>query len=94
MMKLKHIIPSIIVGCGLTVLTSCNDYLDKLPDDRATVDTKEKVAKLISSAYPTVSTILISEISSENAQSPKTKLSHKYVLQYQDIRTWFCQLPL
>ena len=75
MMKLKHIIPSIIVGCGLTVLTSCNDYLDKLPDDRATVDTKEKVAKLISSAYPTVSTILISEISSDDVTDNGRKYS-------------------
>ena len=65
-MKLKYIIPSIVAACGLATFTSCNDYLDKLPDDRATVDTKEKVAKLITSAYPETSTILISEISSDN----------------------------
>ena len=35
---------------GLSILafsfgmTSCNDYLDKMPDDRATVDTEEKAA--------------------------------------------------
>lgn len=32
-------------------LTSCNDYLDKLPDDRAEVNTEEKVNKLLVSAY-------------------------------------------
>lgn len=67
MIRLKYSISTIILSCGITVaLTSCNGYLDKLPDDRATIDTKEKVSKLITSAYPTVSTILVSEISSDN----------------------------
>lgn len=67
MIQLKYSISNILIGCSLAVvLSSCNDYLDKLPDDRATIDTKEKVSKLITSAYPTVSTILVSEISSDN----------------------------
>ena len=64
MIKIKNLTPALLVFS--MAVTSCNDYLDKLPDDRATVDTKNKVSKLITSAYPTVSTILISEISSDN----------------------------
>lgn len=30
---------------SLFALTACNDYLDKLPDDRAEVNTAEKVEK-------------------------------------------------
>ena len=67
MIQLKYSISNILMGCSLAVVfSSCNDFLDKLPDDRATVNTKEKVSKLITSAYPTVSTILMSEISSDN----------------------------
>ena len=41
---------------GLSILafsfgmTSCNDYLDTLPDDRAEVDTETKVAQFLVSA--------------------------------------------
>ena len=56
-------------------VTSCNDYLDKLPDDRAIIDSKTKVSKLITSAYPTVSTILVSEISSDNVTDNGKKYS-------------------
>jgi len=48
------------------MLTSCNDWLDKLPDDRATVDTKEKVAQLLVSAYPEQSVDYMMELSSDN----------------------------
>ncbi len=67
MRSIKHIIPCLMVGCvAVVALTSCDEYLDKLPDDRATVNSVEKVTKLVTSAYPTSSTILISEISSDN----------------------------
>ena len=72
MIKIKKITFALLHSCTPALLvfsmavTSCNDFLDKLPDDRATVNTREKVGKLVTSAYPTVSTILISEISSDN----------------------------
>ncbi len=59
---------------GLSILalslgmTSCNDYLDKLPDDRAEVDTETKVAQFLVSAYPTKSADLIMEHASDNIQ--------------------------
>lgn len=48
------------------VFQSCDEYLDKLPDDRATLDTSEKITKLAASAYPQASTILMAEMSSDN----------------------------
>jgi len=72
MIKIKKLTFALLHSCTPALLvfsmavTSCNDFLDKLPDDRATVNTREKVGKLVTSAYPTVSTILISEISSDN----------------------------
>lgn len=64
MIKINKLTPALLLFS--IAVTSCNDYLDKLPDDRAIIDTKTKVSKLITSAYPTVSTILVSEISSDN----------------------------
>ena len=46
---------------------SCGDFLDTVPDDRIELDSKDKVTKMLVSAYPTVSTMLISELSSDNA---------------------------
>lgn len=45
---------------------SCDNYLDEMPDNRAEVDSKEKVAKLLVSAYPGASPILLGEYSSDN----------------------------
>lgn len=47
-------------------LVACDSYLDKLPDDRAEIDTESKVTKLLVSAYPQVSSIVIAELSSDN----------------------------
>lgn len=52
-----------IVG---TAMASCNEYLDKLPDDRADVNTLEKVQKLNTSAYPQGSANLVLEMLSDN----------------------------
>lgn len=57
---------NILIGISLLGLMSCNSFLDTMPDNRAEVDTKEKVRKLLVSAYPTTSYILSSELSSDN----------------------------
>ena len=81
MIKIEKTTSALLRSCAPALiafslaLTSCNDYLDKLPDDRATINTKEKVAKLITTAYPTVSTILVSEISSDNVTDNGKKYS-------------------
>ncbi len=63
-MKIKNIA---LIAAALTVsLASCNKWLDVMPDNRAEVDTKEKVEKLLVSAYPENAYIMMSELSSDN----------------------------
>lgn len=50
----------------LLVLFSCNEYLDKLPDNRTTLDSKEKIKKILVSAYSNVPYSLVTELSSDN----------------------------
>lgn len=51
---------------SLSLLTSCDEYLDKLPDDRAEVNTIDKINNIITSAYPQCSSIFLAEMSSDN----------------------------
>ncbi len=61
-MKAKYL----FLGLAALSLASCDDYLDKLPDDRAELNTEEKITLLLTSAYPTHNTMLLAEISSDN----------------------------
>lgn len=56
-----------LLACAsLALTTSCNDYLDKLPDDRAEVNNLTKAANLLVSAYPAQSPDLLMEYSTDN----------------------------
>ena len=48
MIRKYIILPFIALGI---CLTSCNDFLDKLPDDRAEMNAQDKVTQLLVSAY-------------------------------------------
>lgn len=63
-MKFKHT-ATFLAALALTV-TSCNDFLDELPDNRTEVTTADQVTKLLVSAYPTASWNMIAEYSSDN----------------------------
>jgi hypothetical protein len=58
MMKNK-IYQMFAMGLGVLALSSCNDYLDKLPDERAELDSDLKITQLLVSAYPTVNNVLV-----------------------------------
>jgi len=47
-------------------LASCNDFLDKLPDNRTEANTVEKVQKLLVAAYPTHDHMAFTEYGSDN----------------------------
>lgn len=49
------------IALGAFALSSCDSFLDKLPDDRAEIDTKEKIKNLLVDAYPTNSNVMIME---------------------------------
>jgi hypothetical protein len=52
-----------IAGC---CLFSCDDFLDKMPDNRTLLDAPEKIKELLTSSYPTGNYSLIAELGSDN----------------------------
>lgn len=56
----------LLFAAGMMALTSCNSYLDELPDDRAEVNSIEKVKQFLVSAYPTHSPLFIFNESSDD----------------------------
>lgn len=69
------------------ILISCNDFLDTMPDDRAEINTVDKVTSLLVSAYPTGSAQLIAEMSSDNALDNGV-LYAPYVQEQEDAYLW------
>lgn len=72
-------------------LTSCNDFLDKLPDDRAELDTQDKISKFLVSAYVNNLPDFIFEISSDNVldngTAYKAQPNQDKIYHWQDVET-------
>lgn len=71
-------------------LTSCNEWLDVMPDNRAEVDTAEKVEKLLVSAYPENAYIMMAEVSSDNVDdfgedSPYVNRLYTQIYQWDEV---------
>lgn len=49
-----------------TLLSSCDSFLDKLPDSRTLVDNEDKITSLLVSAYPSTTPLLITEFATDN----------------------------
>lgn len=64
-MKNKYLGLSVIV-LGMT-FTSCDDFLDKLPDNRMELSSVENVKDLLVSAYANVNPAYLAEMYSDNA---------------------------
>ena len=69
------------------ILISCNDFLDTMPDDRAEVNTVDKITSLLVSSYSTNSGQLIAEMSSDNALD-NGKLHTSYNQEQEDSYLW------
>lgn len=54
------------LAAGMLALASCDSYLDKLPDDRAEVNSLDKAKKFLVSAYPNHSPNFVFYMSSDN----------------------------
>jgi len=67
-MKRNNIIYNVGVAAALMLsFASCDSYLDEMPDNRAEVDSEEKIVSLLTSAYPqNGSYMLINETMSDN----------------------------
>jgi tetratricopeptide (TPR) repeat protein len=70
----------------LCAAASCNDFLSELPDNRAEMDAKEKVTKLLTSAYPDINHCLLAEMSSDNTLENTGSAWNSMLLQEQAYR--------
>ena len=87
-MKIKNI--TLLMLPFAFALASCNDWLDVMPDNRAEVDTEEKVEKLLVSAYPENPYIVMAELSSDNVDdfgedSPYTERIYTQLYQWSEV---------
>lgn len=87
-MKLKYTV--LALAMGSVALSSCNDFLDKMPDNRTTINTEEKVVQLLTSAYPQNSNIFVNEYMSDNVDdngvnNPYTNRFADQVYAWQDV---------
>ena len=83
----KIYISLLVVSSFLYVLTSCSKYLDPLPDNRAELNTNEKIAKMLVSAYPQGSYVVAAELSSDNTDEQQN-LSAYYSRFTDEIYRW------
>ncbi len=63
---MKRILQLISLALILSLLASCNDYLDKVPDNRTELNSVDAVAELLTSAYGDASYMLFCESMSDN----------------------------
>lgn len=71
-------------------LTSCDDFLDTMPDNRTTIDSETKIKTILTSAYPDVTYALVTEMMSDNmddygSSNPYTDRFADQVYAWQDI---------
>lgn len=64
-MKKKILYVLMVLAAGAS-FTSCDDYLDTLPDNRTTIDSESKVKSILTSAYPDRTFALVTELMSDN----------------------------
>ena len=65
-MKIMNKIASIVFLAGSLFFCSCDDFLDKLPDNRTQLDTPQKIKELMMTCYPIANYSMVSELSSDN----------------------------
>jgi len=66
-LNMKRIIYYLTLFLLVISVTSCDDFLDEDPDNRTNLDTKEKVAKMLTSSYPYRTAAMLLEMASDNA---------------------------
>lgn len=88
MKKIQKNILKITTIISLFLLISCDDYLSELPDNRAEIDSPEKISALVTGAYSIGNYQLMAEIMSDNATSRSNIRSYINVLIGEQMFTW------
>ena len=87
--ELRHIGLGLVSCIFGMLLTSCNEYLDVLPDNRAALDSEEKITDLLVSAYPETSYFMLAELHSDNTDRNEKGKSYTAFTTYQEqAATW------
>lgn len=71
-----------LAALAAVCFTSCEGFLDKMPDNRAEIDTEEKVVALLTSAYPETCYIMVTEMMSDNVDD--YRISYKHTSRFVD----------
>ena len=69
MLKMNNLLKSTIAVIALVGLTACDKFLDKMPDNRAEINSQEKIRALLTSAYSTGTYLFFSEYMSDNVDN-------------------------
>lgn len=87
---MKKKILYILLSVGFVGFSSCEKYLDVLPDNRAELNNTDKIGQLLVSAYPSANNIVVTEMSSDNVDEvASTYLNYprfvEQIYKWQDI---------
>ena len=76
---IRKIAAAVFVCCvANATFTSCNDFLDETPDGRISVDNTGKIRALLTTAYPDVTYVRMTELASDNADDLNGDLNGNY----------------
>jgi hypothetical protein len=89
-MRHSNILTTLAAGILLALPVSCDKFLDQMPDNRAEIDTRDKVRALLVSAYPATDYMLLTEFMSDNVDdygknNPYTDRFIDQVYAWQDV---------
>lgn len=86
---MKHIstLPTSMLVALCLGAASCDKFLDELPDNRTELDTEQKIAKILVSAYPEATPNEIFELYSDNTDDNGSSSSY-YQLSEHDLYNW------
>lgn len=66
---------------AVATLASCNEFLDTMPDNRAEIDSEQKVQQLLTSAYSENEYIMVTELMSDNYDQFNNTYTNRFVEQ-------------
>lgn len=66
MFKINKVLLSALLITSVFIFTSCESFLDTLPDNRTQIDSETKIRQLLVSAYPGANYSVLAELSSDN----------------------------
>lgn len=79
MKRNKFIYSVITLAFGLMAFTSCDDFLDVMPDNRTVIDTEDKVKALLVSAYLDHDYNLFTELLSDNVDEYQNTYTERFI---------------